>query len=107
MTSSSVEIFFLVMATFSCLPLEMENGQIFFSVGFCLPSVEFWTSFWAVISSCAWEVIFFSAAVSAPTLEPQSLPDRQSGRRPCDGAPSWRPRRSRTRYRQTLGGGQT
>ena len=88
-TSSWVEIFFWVMATFSCLPSEMENGQIFFSVGFCLPSVEFWTFSWVVISSCAWaEVIFFLAAVSAPTLEPQSPPGRQSGRRPCDGAPS-------------------
>ena len=103
-TSSWVAIFFWVMVTFSCLLSEMEIGQIFFSVGFCLPWVEFLTFSWAAISSCAWaEGIFFLAAVSAPTLEPPSPPGRQSGRRPCDGAPSWRPRRSRTRYRQTLG----
>ena len=103
-TSSWVAIFFWVMVTFSCLLSEMEIGQIFFSVGFCLPWVGFLTFSLAAISSCAWAgVIFFLAAVSAPTQEPLSPPGRQSGRRPCDGAPSWRPRRSRTRYRQTLG----
>ena len=58
-TSSWVTIFFWVMATFFCLPSEMENGQIFFSVGFCLPSVEFWTFSWLVISYCAWAVVIF------------------------------------------------
>ena len=102
-TSFLVVIFFWVMATVSCLPSVMEIGQIFFSVGFCLPWVGFLTFSLAAISSCAWAgVIFFLAAVSAPTQEPLSPPGRQSGRRPCDGAPSWRPRRSRTRYRQTL-----
>lgn len=101
--SSWVEIFFSVMETVFCRPSEMEIGQTFSSVGFYLPSVEILTFSSAATSSCAWAAEIFSwAAVSAPRLEPPSPPGRQSGRRPCDGAPSWRPRPSRTRYRRTL-----
>ena len=102
-TSSWVGIFFWAMVTFSCLPAEMEICQTSSSEGSCLPSAESSTFSWAVISSCAWAAVIFSlAAVSAPTRGPQSPPVRQSGRRPCDAAPSWPPRPSRTRYRQTL-----
>ena len=102
--ASWVEIFFLVMETVFCRPSEMEIVQTFSLVGFCLPLVEFLTFSSAATSSCAWAAEISSwAAVSAPRLEPPSLPGRQSGRRPCAGAPSWRPRPSRTRYRRTLG----
>ena len=58
--ASWVVIFFLAMVTFFCLPLAMEIGQIFFLVGFCLPSVEFLIFSLAVISSCAWAEVIFS-----------------------------------------------
>ena len=103
-TSFWVGIFFWAMVTFSCLPAEMEICQTFSWVGSCLLSAESLTFSSAAILSCAWaEAIFSLAAVWAPTLGPRSPPARQSGRRPCDAEPSWRPQRSRTRYRQTLG----